>query len=724
MSPSAGDRLGPYELLAPIGAGGMGEVWKAKDTRVGRMVAIKRLTGQNVKRFQQEARTIAALNHPHICQLYDVGPDYLVMELVRGSTLRRPMPADEAVKLAIQIASALEAAHRKGIVHRDLKPANVMVTEAGVKLLDFGLAKREELPANGSLSTISAALTEPGVVVGTVAYMSPEQAQGLPVDARSDIFSFGVLLYEMLCGTRPFLRATALATLSAIVHDEPPAIETRAALVQIVMHCLAKDPARRYQMMGEVRAALERAARPPADERPSIAVLPFVNMSREGDDEYFSDGLAEEISNELGHAPGLKVIARTSAFAFKGQNLDIRRIADALGVTNLLEGSVRRDGNRLRVTAHLIAAADGTRVWSERYERELTGVFAIQDEIAAAIAGALQVRLSAERAAPRHPRLNLAAYEAYLKARFHLAKVTPESLARARHCLEEAISLDPAYDLAHGELAHYFIAQAVYGHELSAHEAIPSARAAARRALAINPSLPEAHAALGAVAALYDYDWREAGRQFRLAMARDPVPPYVRFHYGLYYLLPTGRPAEAVTELERGLEEDPLNLIGRTYRALCLQAAGRSADSVAELYRVLELDENFWFPHFLLGMNHAMAGAVADALRFAERAYTLAPWSTVAIGLLAGVSSCSGDSRRAEQLIAKLEPGDAFGAPHGLAHYFLLRSDVEAAAKWFEKAIEERHPAVLFFQRTYGTALASSPRWPALAKMMHLPGTA
>jgi eukaryotic-like serine/threonine-protein kinase len=307
-----GTHLGPYEIVADLGAGGMGEVWKARDTRLGRDVAIKRLTGQHSKRFEQEARAIAALNHPHICQIYDVGPDYLVLEYVEGQPLRGPLPADEAVRLALQIASALEEAHRHGILHRDLKPANIMVTGRSVsgpsgapvaKLLDFGLAKL--ITADADVTR-----TEEGTVLGTAAYMSPEQAEGRPLDARSDIFSFGAVLYEMLSGTRAFAGHTAAQVLSAVLRDDPaPLPQAPSAVDRMVRRCLSKNPDNRFQTMQEVKASLEGISTKPGDLQPSIAVLPFANMSGDKEQEYFSDGLAEEIINALTHIAGLKVTA-------------------------------------------------------------------------------------------------------------------------------------------------------------------------------------------------------------------------------------------------------------------------------------------------------------------------------------------------------------------------------------------------------------------------------
>ncbi len=448
---TAGIKLGPYEILAPLGAGGMGEVWKARDTRLNRIVAIKRLMAAHSARFEQEALAIAALNHPNICQIYDVGPDYLVMEYIEGAPVAGPMPLKEAVRVALQIASALEAAHAKGIIHRDLKPANILINPAGAKLLDFGLAKLSD-------SGPDATQTTEGAIAGTVAYMSPEQAQGRPLDQRSDIFSFGAVLYELLAGQRSFTGVSTAEVLSAVLRDEPRPLNAPPDLVRIVRRCLRKAREDRYASMADViaelSAALERA-HVNGNDPPSIAVLPFVNMSANPEQEYFSDGLAEDIINALVKVPGLKVTARTSAFAFKGQNTDIRKIAETLGVANVLEGSVRRASNRIRVTAQLITAVDGNHIWSERYDRQLDDVFAVQDEISAAIVAALQLKLSIGEAAKPRFTPKLPAYEALLKARHFHWKVTLESMEQAKEFYERAIALDPQYALAQALYANY-----------------------------------------------------------------------------------------------------------------------------------------------------------------------------------------------------------------------------------------------------------------------------
>ena len=522
MSLSAGTRLGPYEILSVLGAGGMGEVYRAQDTRLDRTVAIKVLPAQfaaepdRMRRFEEEARAIASLNHPHICQIYDIGPGYLVLEYIDGTPPQGPLTPDEAVRLGLQIVSALEAAHQRRILHRDLKPANILVTPKGnAKLLDFGLAKL--MAVDGDVTR-----TMEGTVLGTPAYMSPEQAQGRTLDERSDVFSFGAVLYEMLSGRRAFRGDTPFVTVTAVVNEEPPPLETPAALERIVSRCLAKQPRERFQAMAEVKAALEQAVVKPTDQQPSIAVLPFANMSRDPDDEYFSDGLAEEIINALTHVPGLNVTARTSAFAFRGKEQDIRKIGEALDVRTILEGSVRRAGSRIRVTAQLINAGNGYHLWSERYDRELTDVFAIQDQIVESIVRALRVRLGRSEvpvAARRHS-TNVAAYQDYLRGLNHWYRRDADSIQRAAHFFEQAVQRDPNYALAHAGVAESYASLGWYGFRPD--EARTKSRAALSRALALDDTLAEVHAAAGLCELWLEWDWPEAERALRTAIELEP----------------------------------------------------------------------------------------------------------------------------------------------------------------------------------------------------------
>jgi serine/threonine protein kinase/tetratricopeptide (TPR) repeat protein len=707
-----GTRLGPYELLAPIGKGGMGEVWKALDTRLNRMVAVKRLESRHSDRFDKEARAIAALNHPNICQIHDVGSDYLVLELIEGKPLSCPYLPEKALHLAIQIAGALEVAHRKGIIHRDLKPANIMVTDDGaVKLLDFGLAKL----IGGSDATH----TLDGTVAGTAAYMSPEQAEGRPLDERSDIFSFGAVLYEILSGRRAFAGSSFASALSAVLRDDPRPLEAPAAMERIVMCCLRKNPGDRYQSIAEVKAELSRISLHSDEQRASIAVLPFANMSRDPDDDYFSDGLAEEIICALAQTPDLKVIARTSAFAFKGQNTDIRKIAEALGVTTILEGSVRRADNHIRVTAQLIRAADGTHLWSQRYDRQITDVFAIQDEIARAIARSLEVKLGARAAGHHQHKPKLPAYEAFLRGRHHLFKFNPESWQRAKERFQEAVELDPEYAQPHANLGYGYLQAGAGGIE-DLPALAPVIRAEAQKALEIDPDEPEPRFLLGSVAAAHDYDWAEAGRQFQAAVARPRASAEAHWAYASLYLQPLGIFREAVVEMDLAVEQDPLNVHWRAVRSSHLVHVGMAERAVEGAMKTLELNENYWVTHFVLAEAYLAMEMPEKALAATERAYQSAPWQTSNLGLLAGLLFQAHENARAKELVRQLEA--APGATFGRVLYHLMCSEMDAAADWYEKAVEQRELfAIIFASAPMIRDLRVTSRWPKLAKMMNLP---
>jgi serine/threonine-protein kinase len=713
-----GTRLGPYEIISALGAGGMGEVWKARDTRVDRVVAIKHLKAEHIDRFRREARAIAALNHPHICQLYDVGPDYLVMEYVEGTTLKGPVPVTDALRLAVQIAEAMAAAHRKGIVHRDLKPANILVNDSGAKLLDFGLAQIDT-PSLSRDATISVAQSEPGAIVGTVAYMSPEQAQGQAVDARSDVFSFGAVLYELLSGRQAFGGDTPVATLSAVVHQPPPPLKAPAALERIVIRCLAKQPRDRFRSMVDVGAALEQAMVKTADQQASIAVLPFANMSRDPDDEYFSDGLAEEIINLLAHIRDLKVTARTSSFAFRGKEQDIRGIAEALGVRTILEGSVRRAGLRVRVTAQLINAEDGYHLWSERYDRELTDVFAIQDEIAQSIAGALRLTLisNPSRHTPAFP-----AYEALLKARHHARAYVPEAHARAKEYCEQAIALDPKYAAPHALLGFIaLLSTTLTGSPMQEAESL--VRREARRALELDPFDTDPHFLLGAVAAVNDYNWLEAVKQFQLAMASPSVPAEAHWAYASFCLQPFGRFEESTAEMRRAVEKDPMNVLWRGVLMAQLVLAGRYEEALDEGLKALDIADNEIHPHLALSEAYLGLGKVSEAVASAERAHRNLPKQAMGTGLLAALLVRTGERDRAEILLAEM--GSSPTPVWGRAWYHLLCSEIDAAAVWYEKMIEAREIFAPVYAKSHYTAeLRASPYWPKLAHMMMLPVSA
>jgi serine/threonine-protein kinase len=547
--------------------------------------------------------------------------------------------------------------------------------------------------------------------------MSPEQAQGQPTDVRSDVFSLGVVLYELLSGRRIFERDSLLDTLNAVVRDEPPTLESPAA--ELVRRCLAKQASQRFQTMAEVKTALLQLRSPkrePARVVPSIAVLPFANMSRDPDDEYFSDGLAEEIINALAQVPGLKVIARTSAFAFKGKNEDIRRIADTLGVTNVLEGSVRRAGSRVRVTAQLILAADGTHLWSQRYDREMADIFAVQDEIAAAIADAMKLKLNP---APERRMPSVPAYEAYLRYRSYQWQFTPEASRRSRECLERALALDPDFALPYVGLADYHLSLGSVG-RLTPGEAMPKARELTSRALQIDPDLPEAHAMLGLVSGQYDYDWAEAERRFGRAVAREPLSPHLRHWYGTFFLFSVGRGHEGLLQLDRAIEEDPLCQMWRKMRSILLAGIGRVEDAVADARKAVELDPAFWVGWVDLGVLLAIRGEHDEVMDCAQRGMTAAPWSPYSVGLMSAALANTGQTERGEALLATLR-GDSYGGPLALVLYSLARGDHESAAEWVVKTVEQRFPlAIPRLVRQFEPLLRPTAAWPRILQAANL----
>jgi serine/threonine protein kinase/Tfp pilus assembly protein PilF len=743
-----GTQLGRYAVTALVGAGGMGEVYKATDTRLNRSVALKVLPEgmssdpERRRLFEREAMAVASLSHPNICTLYDVGSqdgvEFLVMEYLAGETLahrlaRGALAAPQAIRYALAMADALEAAHAHGIVHRDFKPANVKLTGDGtVKLLDFGIATIVARRGGDASSPLTAESSRAiaGAIIGTPSYMSPEQVRGSAVDRRADIWAFGCVLFEMLTGRKAFVGDTGADITLAILAREPDLAELPAGLPpavrRVLQRCLEKDAGRRLHDIADARTELEDAAMPKAgarakEQQPSIAVLPFANMSADPENEYFSDGLAEEILNSLTRIRGLKVIARTSSFAFRGKHEDIRRIAEALDVTTVLEGSIRKAGKRIRVTAQLIAAADGSHVWSERYDRELSDIFAVQDEMAEAISAALRVTFAAPSAEPHKRTPKLAAYEAYLKGKYLWDRGAG---ARSKELLERAIAADPEFALAHYGLGRYYFLSYV-GQLMPPHEAVPLVRKHATDALRCDPSLPEAHGLLGSLAALYDYDWDEADRHFRAAFANGPVSIEVRWHRSNFYWAHAGRAQEAVEDLTRAREEDPLNPVILWTLAVSLRASHRDKEADAAYQECVELDVGYLstISAVVLSGNHLARGETAKALAFAELAHGRHPQVPYTIGQLAAALTRSGQHERAAALLEQLRPGDAFGAPFGLALAAIGAEALDEAAHWLEKAIEQRDLWASFLLNVGnigGRVMWSSPRWPQLAKLMNV----
>jgi serine/threonine-protein kinase len=676
--------LGPYNLDTLIGTGETGDVYKATDTRLNRTVAIKVFKGGDRDRGRHEAKVIASINNPHICAIYDIGDGYLVMEYIEGKPIAGSLSISVFVDYATQITTALEAAHSHGIIHSDLKPANILVTrENVVKLLDFGHARQLT-----SDPTNTDNVTTPVSGLGTAAYLSPEQAKGRPPDPRSDIFSLGAVLYEMLSGRPAFTGHTVVDVLNSILTAEPLLLETTREVRQIVTRCLRKEPADRFQSVSEIKDAL---ARIPVDavpeKRPSIAVLPFANLSNDPGNEYFSDGLTEQIISELTRIPGLRVTARTSAFAFRNTNEDIRTIAEKLNVESILEGSVRHGGTKVRVSVQLISAADGFHLWSQTYSREMTDIFDIQDDIADAIARALQLRLY------HSARVKIPAYESYLKARYYMLKGTPESYALSRECYERAIAMDPTFALAHSGYAENELIRVLLG-TAPAEEVMPVVRARARKALDIDPWLAEAHAIIGTVATLYDYDRPEAERHFQRAIARESVSSAAHYLHATYHLLATDQVEAAAEEIEQVLKDDPLNK-ALHYRLGVCRMKSEPEEGTRELQACLELDPNFHWAMTMLSINYWWRGMKAEALAWATKVHSQVP-DALHGGLLAGMLMLAGEHASGKKVVDQLVNGRAYGGPVGLMVFDSLIDEPETAAYWLEQAIHQYGDAIVF----------------------------
>ena len=652
-----GQTLGHYRIEAKLGEGGMGEVYRARDTVLGREVAVKvlppdKLRAGRLQRFLREARAASQINHPNVVAIHEItesnGVHFIVMEYVAGKTLSETISAkgletQQVVHYARQIVASLAKAHASGVVHRDLKPANIMVTTDGlIKVLDFGLAKLDE-PNAVDEDALTAAETATGAILGTAAYMSPEQAMGRPVDARSDIFSLGLVLYEMLSGRRAFGGETPMSTIAAILYKEPPPLkevapQTPRDLDRIVARCMHKEPDRRFQSAVDLRLALEDLQRNAgADTTPSIAVLPFTNLSPDKENEYFSDGLAEEIINALSHVPGLRVAARSSAFSFRGKDVEMSEIGRKLSVEHVLEGSVRKASNRIRVTTQLVKASDGFQVWSGRYDREMTDVFAVQDEIAQAIVEKLKGKLSVAPLASsskRHSQ-NLDAYNAYLRGRHYLWRIDVASVNRARECFEKAIALDPNYALAYTGIATGLFMLPIIA-DANTIKSLTEAKRLLEKAVGLDATLAETRVLLGAVRVCLDYDWEGAEREFQQALAAETVSADCLDTYGRWVLWPQGRFEEALSVYERAHKLEPLIPTFVYHSAEVFVCNGDYDRSIQQCRKALEIESHFWMAHMLIGWCFVFLERPEEAITAFETAKQLEPQSpTITNGLVA-----------------------------------------------------------------------------------------
>lgn len=732
-----GCTLGHYQILEPLGAGGMGEVYRARDERLEREVAIKVLPTEvaddphRLARFELEAKALARLSHPNILTIHDFGREgevsFAVTELLKGQTLREmlrggALPWRRAVEIGAAIADGLAAAHAEGIVHRDLKPENVFVTSDGlVKVLDFGIAHLAQPEAPVSEATEAATLgvvTAAGTVLGTAGYMAPEQVRGQAVDHRTDIFSLGCVLYDMLSGTQAFGADTPADSLSAILTTEPAPLsevqgELPQALVRGVQRCLEKRPEDRFQDARDLAFALREvltAAEGPsvpgaeqevfskadtvADDFPSVAVLPFANLSAHPEQEYFCDGMAEEIINALAQVAGLRVVARTSSFAFKGQTADVREIGDKLDVGTVLEGSVRKAGDRLRITAQLVSATDGYHLWSERFDRRLEDVFEIQDEIALAIVERLEVELLGnERAAVirRHTE-NLDAHNAYLAAVYEWNKMSPEGIARCQELFREAIDIDPEFAPPYARLADSYTS-ATWWTDLPPTAALEQALPLVKKALAIDPSLAHAHSVRGTIGWFFLRDREEGESSLRRAVELAPNDALAQTYLGLLLVM-SRREAEASERARVALRLDPLSPAGSVWAGTILLLAGHPDEGLEVIERQVGMTPHFWMPRYWLSYGLARTERIEEARAEAERALELSGDSSLMLFHLASICYRLGEKESGDALFDRLSQRAHAGyvSPMFLCWLHLARGEPEAALHHAEQALAGNDP--------------------------------
>jgi serine/threonine-protein kinase len=729
-----GTRLGPYVIAGQLGAGGMGEVYRAEDTRLGRQVAIKflpdRFAGEAraLERFQREARLLASLNHPHICTLYDVGPNYLVMELVEGETLaarlgRGPLPVALVLRYGAEIADALAAAHSLGIINRDLKPGNIMVTKTGVKVLDLGLAKFSQ--AADASPRQAETLTAGKVILGTPAYMAPEQVCGEEVDGRTDLFSFGAVLYEMATGKRAFPRYLDRTT--------PPAVETDSELQRIIGKLLKTDRGLRYQTASDVLVDLRRRQRavdgtaapasrrwravalagaalvavaialwgavgfgnhrqhqPGVPEIHSIAVLPLKNLSGDPQQEYFADGITELLTGELSNALPIRVTSRTSAMRYGNTDKPLPVIARELNVDAVLEGSVVRSGNRLRVTAQLIHGPSDRHLWAETYDRDLVDVPVLETEIARAVAHEIRAN-TAPSIRRRRPAVNPDAFEAYLRARYYLDQRTAQNINKAISFYQKAIEEDPAYAPAYAGLADCYnqLGTVIIG-DRSPPETRKLAMAAANRALEIDPELAEAHAAL-AYSNLYDWNWTRAEQGFERAIVLNPnyAPAHLWF---AHYLAARGQFDRALQEVRLANDLDPLSPIIQTQIGWILKHARRFPEAIAQFRKTLEQNPSYSWAQWQLAGVLMFTHDYSAAIETCQNAATVGNRSPSALGTIGMAYGLAGRRREAEQVLDELLALSRrrYVSPFSIMDIYLGLGDRDKAFEWMEKCYQER----------------------------------
>ncbi len=739
---TTGDTISHYRILEKLGGGGMGVVYRARDQHLDRDVALKVLpTGMLAdetarSRFRREALTLSRLNHPGIAVVHDFdsenGVDFLTMEYVAGETLAAkvaggPLPEEAIITLGTQIAEALDDAHEHKIIHRDLKPGNVMVNSKGrVKVLDFGLAKLVK-PTEVDAATASLAETQAGAVMGTVPYMAPEQLQGKVVDARADIYALGTVLYEMATGQRPFREKQSSPLIAAILTEppQPPRELNRQVspgLEAVILKALEKNPHERYQSAREVLEDLRRLSVPGSAvgvQRPkiqSIAVLPLANLSGDPQQEYFADGMTEELITNLAKISALKVISRTSMMQYKSTKKSLPQIAEELNVDALIEGSVLREGGQVRITAQLIQASTDQHLWAESYQRDLRGVLALQSEIASAIGDKVRAAVTpSERARLARARtVNPEAYESYLKGKFYLNKMTPEGFEKGLAYLKQAVEIDPTDPLPYAGLA--------LGYSLIGHEAIPDnlipAKAAALKALELDPTLLDAREALAEIKLYWDWDWTGAEEAFERLLAQNPNLPEVHAHYS-WYLELMGRVDGAHAEMKRASVLDPLTPLWPAWQGWQFWKTGQYDKTLDGARKALELNPDFPWGLYVLGVGYAEKGMYEQAISAHQKAAGVSPTVRWALGYTYAVAGQREAAQKiATELIRKPLPMDTWG----LAEIYTGLGDKDEAFRWLDRCAALRFTWMPWITNEPPfKPLRPDPRFQALVRRMNLP---